>query len=465
MTTAPTVSRRDPNYQTVVADTLVPVFRPTRLGHYEVLFPLAAGGMGTVYVGRLAEERGFRRLLAIKVLSKVGATTADHRAFLAEARLSASLQHTNVVSAFDFGTDSRSAYIVMELIRGVSLAQLLGRARARRQLLTMQAALSIGIQAAHGLAAAHDLRSETGKRLELIHRDIKPQNVLLSYDGHLSITDFGIAKVAVRQTQTSSGVVKGTVAYMSPEQVSGQPIDLRSDLFALGVLLYESLTGIHPFQGSSPAETVMNIVAAAPRSIQSLRPEIEEHVADLVRRCLSKRPEDRPPSATIIADELARSIHGDEATSVGTLVKGWFDDERIEFEDKVASAVKSSRRRRKRQTRLWIAAAVAAAVVLGAVLVSARQRAASQSPAIESEVAPALGLVRDASVSAPETKAALGPELQAVKKRQPHSSSSKRRKPKTPSASTKSKKRSQAKPSSRSAESKPKPGPPLFDSL
>src|SRR5579883_776159 len=242
-----------------------------RLGRYDLLFELARGGMGAVYVGRLVGAHGFDRLVAVKRLTR---EDADVEAFLEEARVSARISHPNVVQTFELGEEQGMPFLVMQLVEGVSLARLLSKLAARDEAIGADLAAWILAQAAAGLHAAHELRSVDGRPLGLVHRDVSPQNVLLSYEGRVYVTDFGIAKLRDARRSTESGVVKGKFAYMSPEQARAQPVDRRSDVFALGILLYEAIVGARLFQGESPAETVLRVVEQATPSPRAARPEV-----------------------------------------------------------------------------------------------------------------------------------------------------------------------------------------------
>jgi serine/threonine-protein kinase len=282
----------------------------TRLGPYEVIAPIGAGGMGEVYKAR---DTRLGREVAIKVLPETTARDPDALArFEREARAVAALSHPNILSIFDFGTHEGAAYAVMELLEGGTLRSALdGGALPPRR------AVDYALQIATGLRAAH----EKG----IVHRDLKPENVFVSRDGHVKILDFGLAKRTERTSEpnatnlptasirTLPGTVMGTVDYMSPEQVRGEPVDHRSDLFAFGSVLFEMLTGRKPFARGSGADTMAAILMAdAPELPESAGPGALSRV---VRHCLEKSPDQRFQSARDLAFNLQPLVSGHSESS------------------------------------------------------------------------------------------------------------------------------------------------------
>ena len=263
------------------------------LGHYRIVDQIGAGGMGVVY--RAHDER-LDRDVAIKVLPEEVAGDADrlHR-FEREAKAVAHLDHPNILAIHDFGSEDGVAYAVMELLEGESLRELISK-----EGLTTGKAVEYARSIADGLAAAHDKG--------IIHRDLKPENVFLTTDGRIKILDFGLAKLKLPEADlttetptatldTAPGGLIGTVPYMAPEQVQGQPADHRSDIFALGVVLYEMLTGHRPFGGSTTVETAAAILKEDPEPISVVAPAVPPTLGSVVSKCLEKRPEDRFSSA------------------------------------------------------------------------------------------------------------------------------------------------------------------------
>ena len=292
----------------------------TRLGPYEILAPLGAGGMGEVYRAR---DTRLGRDVAVKVLPEI--VSDDPRSlarFEQEAKAVAALSHPNILALFDVGKESSVSFVVTELLEGETLRALLARGPV-----PLRKALDVGLQLAEGLAAAH------GKGI--VHRDIKPENVFLTKDGHAKILDFGLARsrpvsTAGDETQsptvdklTSEGAVLGTVAYMSPEQARGQTVDLHSDQFSLGVVLYEILTGKRPFEGASAAETLAAIIREEPEPLTKLDPKLPAPLVWIVQRCLSKDPDERYTSTKDLAKELQNlRTHLSEAVSAANVAPG-----------------------------------------------------------------------------------------------------------------------------------------------
>jgi dipeptidyl aminopeptidase/acylaminoacyl peptidase len=278
-----------------------------RLGAYEIVAPIGAGGMGEVYRAR---DSRLNRLVAIKVLPASIAGSPDGLArFEREARAVAALSHPNILAIYDFGQTSEVTYAVMELLEGETL-----RARLSTGALPPRKAVDVGVQVARALAAAHDRH--------IIHRDLKPENIFVTTDGTVKVLDFGLARTVGVQAglsavesptvATEPGTVLGSVGYMAPEQVRGDDADHRSDLFALGCVLFEMLTGHRPFSRDTAAETMTAILREDPAEIASAA--VPAGVARTVRRCLEKRPEERFQSARDLAFALETSL---ETSSIG----------------------------------------------------------------------------------------------------------------------------------------------------
>ena len=229
------------------------------VGRYELLQKLGHGGMATVYLGRATGTAGFAKRVAIKVIHPHLATEAEFvEMFLDEARLAAELHHPNVVDTLDLGQDGDNYYTVLELIEGDSLAGLLGALDGEP--LPLDVILTILIDGCAGLDAAHELTDADGAGRDLVHRDVSPQNLLVNLDGWVKVTDFGIAKAVGRATHTRPGQLRGKLQYMSPEQARGEPIDRRADLFAIGLIGYEMLTGKRPFTGDTAANSLRRVL-------------------------------------------------------------------------------------------------------------------------------------------------------------------------------------------------------------
>jgi eukaryotic-like serine/threonine-protein kinase len=266
----------------------------TRLGDYEVQSLLGSGGMGEVYRAR---DRRLDREVAIKVLPSDLSSAADRlRRFEQEAKAAAALNHPNILAVFQMGSYEGAPYLVSELLEGLTLREQLGRGA-----LPIRKALDYAIQIAHGLAAAHDKG--------IVHRDLKPENLFVTKDGRIKILDFGLAKLTERKAeskrttpigdqQTEPGMVMGTVGYMSPEQVRGEPADHRADIFAFGAILYEMLSGKRAFHGTSAVETMGAILKDDPSGFSQIIPAIPTGLQRIVYRCLEKGREPRFQSAS-----------------------------------------------------------------------------------------------------------------------------------------------------------------------
>ncbi len=262
-------------------------------GRYEIIKELGRGAMGLVYQ---AHDPEIDRLLALKVLREDRLTSAAFvQRFLKEARAIGRLSHPRIVTVYDVGQDHGTIYIAMELLQGEPLNALMEREKFSPEEIT-----NLGIQVAETLAYAH--------QKGIVHRDIKPSNILVQPDRQIKITDFGIAHLEDPEAsiQTQAGEILGTPAYMSPEQVMGQPADGRSDLFSLGIILYELSTGKRPFGGPNLAAIFQSISRDNPPSPTELNPAIPKTLSDVIMRCLEKNPASR----YFTGKELAEALQG-----------------------------------------------------------------------------------------------------------------------------------------------------------
>lgn len=274
---------------------------PTTRSQIRVL-ELARGGMGTVEVV-LRTERGFRRLQAVKrLLPEHRSDPSFREMFLDEARLAGLIRHPNVVSVLDVGEDADGPFLVMDFIEGLSLSEAIKTMSKRHGAIPLQVCLAITASVARGLHAAHELRGHDGSELQLVHRDVSPQNVLLSYEGEVRVADFGIAKAIGRTSKTSTGLLKGKAGYMSPEQLSFRDPDRRSDLFSLGVVLYEMLAAKRLYPGG--LESARRILDEPPPDLAETRPDIPDALVELAFDLLAKSPDDRPSTAEEVAERI-----------------------------------------------------------------------------------------------------------------------------------------------------------------
>lgn len=265
---------------------------------YEPLAPIAHGGMARLELARIRGEQGFEKYVAIKRILPQWAQEADFVAmFTDEARLVAKLDHPNIVHVYDFDRDDEGFFIAMEYIHGPSLLGLLRSAASRGEPVPLRHVVSIGMAIAAGLGHAHTRRDAHGRPLDIIHRDVSPTNVLVTYDGGVKLVDFGIAKAVSNKHATHGNARKGKVAYMSPEQCKAAPLDARSDLFALGSVLYELATGRRAFSGNDELALMNAIVNHDVQPPRSLRPQIPEALDAIIVQLLQRRVDDRPDTA------------------------------------------------------------------------------------------------------------------------------------------------------------------------
>jgi len=268
-------------------------FHKQRLGKYILLDKLAVGGMAELYRAMITGVQGFEKLIAIKKILPHLATEEELvRSFIDEAKLAALLHHQNIVQIYDFGSLGDTYFIAMEYLLGKDCRIITSKAKEKNLPLELQLALLIVSRICAGLDYAHKLKDFQGKPLNIIHRDISPQNILITYEGDVKIVDFGIAKAASQTTMTQMGMIKGKVAYMSPEQAAGKPIDHRSDIFSCGIILYEMVTGRRMFAGDT-----MHILAKV-REAQfdkpdEVRPDLPEKLLEVLYRALAKDPANR----------------------------------------------------------------------------------------------------------------------------------------------------------------------------
>src|SRR5882724_3215752 len=272
-----------------------------RLGPYEIQAPLGAGGMGEVYRAR---DTRLGRGVAVKILPESFSRDPDrlHR-FEQETRAVAALNHPNILAIYDVGQYQSTPFLVSELLEGESLRQ-----TSERGSLPQRKAIEYGVQIAQGLAAAH----EKG----IVHRDLKPENLFVTKDGRVKILDFGLAKLTAKtssdssdptmtEANTAAGVVLGTTSYMAPEQVRGEPLDTRTDIFAFGVVMYEMLAGRRAFRRDTPAETMTAILREDPAEVLDPANRISPALEKIVRRCLEKTPRQRFQSAMDLSFALS----------------------------------------------------------------------------------------------------------------------------------------------------------------
>jgi serine/threonine-protein kinase len=267
---------------------------PIKFGRYELLRLLARGGMGEVYLARMQGASGWQKQLVIKrMLPHLAEDPAFARRFLEEARISTSLSHGNLVPVFDVGEHDGALFLAMDHVDGWDLRAIHRAELARGARLPDQLALFIVAEICRGLAYVHNRRDEQGRRLGLVHRDVSPSNILISRDGEAKLVDFGIAIAPDQAVRTATGELRGKLAYMSPEQARGERLDHRSDIYSLGVVLYELLTGERPVSTGSDMEVLARVQRGEHRPITDLRDDLPTGLAQLVERAIATSPDDR----------------------------------------------------------------------------------------------------------------------------------------------------------------------------
>ncbi len=304
----------------------LPKTRAVLGGRYELLFELASGGMGTVYVGRRLGPSGFQRLVAIKRMhpSIVGDPDSVD-AFMDEARIASLVQHANVVAIHDVQRDGEEHLLVMDYIDGASLAVLLGSLRRAGKRISRRVGLRIVCDALRGLHAAHELVGLDGRPLELVHRDATPHNILLGVDGSVRLTDFGIARVATRTVHTDPGFAKGKYAYMAPEQAFAEPLDRRADVFAMGVVAWETLTGRRLFENRTMHEVARGIALGEIRAPSAAGAGTPPELDAIVLRALAPWREHRYATAAAFADALYAFASGEGGLAPSSAVADVLD--------------------------------------------------------------------------------------------------------------------------------------------
>ena len=282
---------------------------PLRLGNYEPLLELASGGMATVFVARRLGAAGFEHICVIKRVHRYLLNNREfYDMFRDEARVASLVRHPNVVPVVDVVEEGGELFLVMDYIEGSALATLRKAANDAGKKLAPAIVSRVVCDALAGLHAAHEVVDVRGVKLDVVHRDVSPQNVLIGVDGSSRIIDFGVAKARNRLTETKSGSLKGKYSYMAPEQARGQEIDRRTDLFAMGVVLWEALTGDRLFRGENDLDTLRRIVEIPIPDPSSVEPDVPKAADAVVQKALARDPDERYATAAEFEDALARAL-------------------------------------------------------------------------------------------------------------------------------------------------------------
>jgi serine/threonine protein kinase/TolA-binding protein len=409
----------------------------TRFGKYLLLEKLAVGGMAQLYRAKITGIQGFEKLIAIKtILPHLTVENELLDSFIDEAKLAALLHHQNIVQIYDFGSMEGSYFIAMEFLFGKDLRHIFNKSRERRLPMSLELGLYVISRVCSGLDYAHTLQDFQGKPLSIIHRDISPQNIFVTYEGEVKIVDFGIAKAASQSTITQFGMIKGKIAYMSPEQASGHPIDHRSDIFSTGIILYEMVTGKRMFTGADTLQILAKVSRAEFESPEAACSSLSPKICRILSKCLMKDPDQRyqscgemltdieeclfelslRPSARGLAHYTKELFH-DEIATEGQIMRETLPTEAErplppERETKTAAGLQAPGvaapapdvKASKTPGRRPLLFAAAGAVIVIAVLVAAfafRGKSVS-TPAREVAVKPAQTSVRPPEGAAPE---------------------------------------------------------------
>ncbi len=286
-------------------------FVPQQFGKFTLLDKIASGGMAEIFMAQTLGPGGFEKIVALKrILPSFSGHQEFISMFIEEAKITSQLTHSNIVQIYEFGEIDNTYYLSMEFIDGKNLRQLLSRCEELKRPMPLEHAVFVANKICEGLDYAHRFQDKKAhESLHIIHRDISPQNILVSYEGEIKLIDFGIAKIKAHEGRTKSGVLKGKFSYMSPEQASGEPIDQRSDIFSVGTLLFEMLTRQRLFAGPNDAATLKKIQEAKIPAPSLFNPDVPFELEEIVFKALAKDPAKRYQTAKDFHRELTRFLH------------------------------------------------------------------------------------------------------------------------------------------------------------
>jgi serine/threonine protein kinase len=294
----PAIPRREPSW------------RDDTFGPYKLVDRVAVGGMAEVFKAKRTGVEGFEKVVAVKrILPHLSDNKEFLDMFVDEAKMVAGLTHPNIVHIFDLGKIDSSYYIAMEYVHGRDLRTIQKRAREKGLRMPLDLSLRVVSQVCAALEYAHRKKDERGRPMEIVHRDVSPQNILISFEGEVKLVDFGIAKAATKASSTDRGALRGKILYMSPEQAWGRPIDRRSDVFSLGIVLYELVTDTKPFLASGTEMTILELVrqclVTPPREIN---PRVPEALDRVIMKALAREPDERYEDAGQMQRGLERIL-------------------------------------------------------------------------------------------------------------------------------------------------------------
>jgi eukaryotic-like serine/threonine-protein kinase len=299
----------------------------TRFGKYSLVARLATGGMAEIFLARLQGAARFEKLVCIKrILPHLARDKQFVAMFLDEARIAARISHPNVCQVFELGEIEGSYYIAMEYLEGVPLA-CFRRRDYHGEMPDPRLVAGIAVQACEGLHHAHQLRNTDGSVMEVVHRDISPQNLFVTVDGIVKVLDFGIAKIQDATARTSTGAVKGTYAYMSPEQLRGERVDRRTDVFAIGIAMWETLMRRHLFRRDTEFLTFQAITSDPIEDVGALRPDVPLALSAVIMTALSRDREERYPTARMLGEAIASAIQPLSGSAISEQIAAAFPGE------------------------------------------------------------------------------------------------------------------------------------------
>jgi serine/threonine protein kinase len=287
-----------------------PSWRDDRFGPYELLDRVAIGGMAEVFKAKRTGVEGFEKVVALKrILPHLSDNKEFLDMFVDEAKMVAGLAHPNIVQIYDLGRIEKSYYIAMEYVHGRDLRTIMKRAREKGLRMPLDLSLRVVSQVCAALEYAHRKKDERGRPMEIVHRDVSPQNILISFEGEVKLVDFGIAKAATKASNTDRGALRGKLLYMSPEQAWGRPIDRRSDVFSLGIVLYEMVTETKPFIGAGTELTILELVRQCViTAAREVNPRVPEPLDRVIMKALAREPDDRYQDAGQMQRGLERFL-------------------------------------------------------------------------------------------------------------------------------------------------------------
>ncbi len=295
--------------QTVIDPDLPRRIIAQRLGPYEIGLPLKDGGMATLFHATRKGVAGFEKRFVMKRVHPRLASDERFRAmFIREARIAALIDHPHVVQVVDFGEDDDALFLIMEFVDGCSLRTLMNALAKQRRRLSPQLAVRVAIAIAEGLHAAHEATTPDGQSLSVVHRDVSPDNIMISRRGDVKLIDFGIAKSTDSTSETGEGTVKGKFAYMAPEQASAGEVDRRTDVYALGIVLWEMLTMKRCFRAETDLETLARVLKPEVVTPQRVVPEVPTALAEVVMRALRPSPAERPATTRVLRKMLVTAM-------------------------------------------------------------------------------------------------------------------------------------------------------------